>query len=214
MKDLWLIRHAESIANVGETTSTPREIPLSENGLAQADKLADFVNDRPDLIVTSPYIRSQQTAKPFFEFCPGVAAETLLVQEFTYLSVSRCRGTNYQDRKPWVDEYWTRADPNYCDGDQAESFAEFIGRCEQFARQLLEREYELAFIFTHEQFIKGMFWNSMKFGREMTSDSMKAFQKFMVSFSVPNTSVTRVKIDNDGAFYFGKIDAANLENHA
>jgi broad specificity phosphatase PhoE len=105
-----------------------------------------------------------------------------------------------------VDEYWQRADPNYCDGGQAESFAEFIGRCEAFVRQMQESEYELAFVFTHEQFIKGLLWNSMGFGREMTSDSMKAFKKFMVSFSVPNTSLTRTMIDDDWEIYFGKID--------
>jgi 2,3-bisphosphoglycerate-dependent phosphoglycerate mutase len=214
MKDLWLIRHAESLANIGESTSTPREIPLSENGLRQADELAAAITERPDLVILSPYIRSRQTAEPFFELYPDVATETLFVQEFTYLSVSRCRGTSYEQRKPWVDEYWQRADPNYCDGDQAESFAEFIGRCERFARQMLEREFELAFVFTHEQFIKGLLWNSMKFGREMTSDSMKAFQKFMISFSIPNTSIVRIKVDDDGNLYFGKIDITHTEKHA
>ena len=214
MKDLWIIRHAESLANIGESTSTPREIPLSENGLRQADELASSIDDRPDLIIVSPYVRSQQTAEPFFERYPDIATETLLIQEFTYLSVSRCRGTNYEGRKPWVAEYWEKADPNYCDGDQAESFAEFIRRCETFVRQMREREYELAFVFTHEQFIKGLLWSAMQLGREMTSDSMQAFQKFMVSFSIPNATIIRTKIDEDGAVYFGKIDTANINNHA
>lgn len=214
MKDLWLIRHAESLANIGESTSTPREIPLSASGLKQADRLADSINERPDFIILSPYIRARQTAEPFFELYPDLRSETLNVQEFTYLSVSRCRGTNYEQRKPWVSDYWEKSDPNYCDGDQAESYAEFIGRCERFAWQMCERDFELAFAFTHEQFIKGLLWNAMGFGREITSESMKAFQKFMVSFSVPNTAIMRVKIDIDGKFYFGKIDPANLENHA
>ena len=209
MKDLWLIRHAESLANIGECTSTPREIPLSGNGLRQADELVSAVDERPDLVILSPYIRSRQTAERFLELYPDVATETLLVQEFTYLSVSRCRGTNYEQRKPWVDAYWQRADPNYCDGDQAESFAEFIGRCERFERQMREREFELAFVFTHEQFIKGLLWNSMRLGREMTSASMQAFQKFMFSFSVPNTAIMRVKIDVDGELYVGKIGSGN-----
>ncbi len=214
MKDLWLIRHAESLANIGESTSTPSEIPLSENGLRQAEDLANSIDDRPDLIVVSPYFRSQQTAEPFFELFPDVATETMLVQEFTYLSVSRCRGTNYEFRKPWVSEYWAKADPKYRDGDQSESFAEFIGRCERFEVQMRERKFELAFVFTHEQFIKGLLWNSMRFGREMTSDSMKAFQKFMISFSIPNSAIVRVKIDEDGQYYFGKIDTSNTQIHA
>lgn len=46
MKDLWLIRHAESRANIGEATSTPREIPLSDKGLGQANALAEALNGR------------------------------------------------------------------------------------------------------------------------------------------------------------------------
>ncbi len=205
MKDFWLIRHAESLANIGETTSTPREIPLSENGLREADDLANSIDERPDLILISPYVRAQQTAEPFFELYPDVETGTSLVQEFTYLSVSRCRGTNFEQRKPLVKEYWERSDPSYCDGDQSESFAEFIGRCSRFTSQMREREFELAFVFTHEQFMKGILWNSMQLGREMTNRSMTSFQKFMVSFSIPNTAIVKVKIDEDGQFYFGKI---------
>jgi len=100
MKDIWLIRHAESLANIGESTSTPRDIPLSANGLKQAEHLADTVDARPDLIILSPYDRSRQTAEPFLRSYPDVENETFNVQEFTYLSVSRCRGTRYETRKP------------------------------------------------------------------------------------------------------------------
>ena len=208
MKDLWLIRHAESLANIGESTSTPREIPLSEHGLKQADDLANSIDERPDLIVVSPYIRTRQTAEPFFELYPAVEVETSLVQEFTYLSVSRCRGTNSAQRRPWAAEYWERADPNYCAGDQSESFAEFIGRCSRFTSQIREREFELAFVFTHGQFIQGLLWHSMRFGREITKESMQAFQKFITAFSIPNMAIIRAKIDHDGQFYFGKIDSS------
>jgi len=209
MKDIWLIRHAESVANIGESTSTPREIMLSENGLRQADELAARIEERPDLVVLSPYVRARQTAEPLFEIYPDVATETLHVQEFTYLCVSRCRGTKPEHRKPWVEEYWQRADPHYCDGDQSESFAEFLGRCERFAWQMSEREFELAFVFTHGQFIQGLLWNSMQLGRERTSESMRSFKDFMASFSIPNTAIVRAKIDDDGSLYFGKIDSEN-----
>lgn len=214
MKDLWLIRHAESLANIGESTSTPGEIPLSDAGFGQAKRLAASTDERPDLIVLSPYVRSQQTAEPFLDLYPDVVTETLLIQEFTYLSVSRCRGTNFEQRKPWVAQYWQRADPNYSDGGQAESFAEFIGRCETFARQMIEREFELAFAVTHEQFIKGLLWNSMDLGGEMSSEMMRGFQQYMNSFKIPNTAILRIKIDNDGQFYCGRADTTNIKNNA
>ena len=206
MKDIWLIRHAESLANIGETTSTPREIPLSDNGFRQADELVKTIDARPDLIVVSPYVRTQQTAEPFLQRFPDVPVETLAIQEFTYLSISRCRGTNAAKRKPWVEEYWQRADPNYCDGGQAESFAEFLGRIERFVHEMREREYELAFVFTHEQVIKALIWQAMQFATVVDSASMSAFQKYMISYKIPNASTVRVKIDVDGELYFGKID--------
>lgn len=214
MKDLWLIRHAESLANIGEATSTPREIPLSDSGHRQAKALATAIDERPDLIVVSPYIRAQQTAAPILELYPDVPAETLLVQEFTYLSVSRCRDTNFQQRRPWADEYWQRADPFYSDGDQAESYAELVGRCEVFTRQMVEREFELAFVFTHGEFIKCLLWSAMRFGREISSDAMTSFRRFIDMFLIPNTAVIRIKIDDDGQLYFGRIDTVNLKDNA
>ena len=58
MKRIWLIRHGESIANAGEATQDHRNIPLSELGLKQAQSLALQIPRRPDLIVTSPYLRA------------------------------------------------------------------------------------------------------------------------------------------------------------
>jgi len=214
MKDLWFIRHAESLANIGRATSTPREIPLSDKGLAQAQALASAIDVRPDLIVLSPYQRALQTAAPLLERFPNVRTETLNVQEFTYLSISRCRGTSQEERKPWVVEYWQRADPNYCDGDQAESFAEFLNRCERFTFAMRGREFELAFVFTHEQFIKGVLWNGLGLVPGISSVSMTAFDKYMCSFTIPNTSILPVKIDDDGQFFFGRIDSLTEKANA
>ena len=207
MKDLWLIRHAESLANIGEATTSPAEIPLSGDGLRQASDLADSTAVRPDLIVYSPYQRAKQTAQPFIEKFADVLTEEQLVQEFTYLSISRCRGTNREQRKPWVDEYWRRNDPNYSDGDQAESFAEFIARCARFMQSMVEREFELAFVFTHEQFIKGLLWKNLVALAD--ADSMKGFYSFDHSFRVSNVAVMPAKIDDAGRFYFGNIDASH-----
>ena len=65
MKKIWLIRHGESIANAGEPTQDHAAIPLSEKGLQQAQELALAIPSAPDLIVTSPFLRAQQTAGPY-----------------------------------------------------------------------------------------------------------------------------------------------------
>lgn len=82
MDDLWLaaVRHGESTANVAATSAARDEIdlidiaereadvPLSELGRRQAQSLgrrfaAMDESQRPDLIVTSPFLRAKQTAE-------------------------------------------------------------------------------------------------------------------------------------------------------
>lgn len=61
--ELLLIRHAESTANVGH--STDPNCALTENGIGQAQRLADLLaeqNLRAFTGLTSPYERATQTA--------------------------------------------------------------------------------------------------------------------------------------------------------
>lgn len=213
MKEVWLIRHAESLANIGAVTSTPKDIPLSDNGFAQARHLADSIILRPDLVVVSPYLRSQQTAEFLQNRYPDTPTEMLNVQEFTYLSISRCRGTTHELRKPLVNEYWERGDPHYCDGDQAESLAALFHRTEQFLFQMNEKSFELAFVFTHEQFIKALIWEVLHPNKIFDSKFMTEFQKFMTSFAVPNTGILKLLIIEE-EFYLGTIKTTHLENYA
>lgn len=209
MKEIRLIRHAESLANAGGTTSTPRDIPLSEKGHLQAKALADSIVDRPELIVLSPYVRTAETARPLLARFTDCPLEILPVQEFTYLAISRCRNTTYQQRKPMVEEYWSRCDPFYSDGDQAESLADLVNRARAFLRRAPELEGELIFVFTHEQFIKTVMWELLGLGHEINCEFMTAFRKFSNSFLIPNAAVTKMFFD-DGEYMLGKIDSSHL----
>lgn len=209
MKEIRLIRHAESLANAGAATSTPRDIPLSDRGHEQARMLADSITDRPERIILSPYIRTQETARPLLERFPDCPVETLPVQEFTYLAISRCRETTREQRRPMVEEYWNRSDPFYCDGDQAESLAELIGRASTFLRRTREMEGELIFVFTHEQFIKTVIWEVLRLNGRIDPEMMAGFYKFSTSFVVPNTAVMKM-FPNDGEFTLRGIDSSHL----
>ena len=52
------------------------------------------------------------------------------IEEFTYLQPARWNGTRSADRMPHLERYWREADPNYCDGEGAESFGTLLRRCE------------------------------------------------------------------------------------
>lgn len=209
MKEIRLIRHAESLANAGAATSTPRDIPLSEKGHQQARFLADSITDEPELIVLSPYVRTEETARPLLKRFPGCPVETLPIQEFTYLAISRCRNTTYEQRKPMVEEFWTRCDPFYSDGDQAESLAELVNRAKEFLRRVPKMPGELIFVFTHEQFIKTLMWVVLNLGDKLDAEFVPAFRKFSTSFPIPNTAVMKMWSEH-GGFSLGRIDSSHL----
>lgn len=85
MPHVRFIRHGQSIANAGAFTADPAGIALSALGHAQAQQLADGLDRAPRLIVSSPFLRAQQTAAPTRLRYPEAASETWPIQEFTYL---------------------------------------------------------------------------------------------------------------------------------
>ena len=111
--------------------------------------------EAPALIVTSPYTRTRQTAAPTIARFPGVPVETWPIEEFTYLQPSRWNGTRSAERMPHLERYWSAADPDYCDGEGAESFATLLRRCEAaLARLAAMPPASLVYVFGHGQFIQ------------------------------------------------------------
>lgn len=65
MKTITFIRHGQSVANAGGLTVAHHAIPLSGLGELQADVLSTLLPAKPTLILTSSFLREQQTASPF-----------------------------------------------------------------------------------------------------------------------------------------------------
>lgn len=155
MKKIWLIRHGESIANAGEPTQDHAAIPLSEKGLQQAQELALAIPSAPDLIVTSPFLRAQQTAMPTIGRFPQ--AHTGIwdcIHEFVYLAPATCVGTTFAQRRPRVIAYWRKLDPDYIDGEGAESYRQLMERIQSTISLLQRRPEQFILLFTHGQFIR------------------------------------------------------------
>ncbi|UZK65898.1 histidine phosphatase family protein [Sphingomonas sp. M1-B02] len=81
-KRLWVVRHGQSAGNVARDLAHDSgehriaietrdvDVPLSELGYAQAEALGRWFtqgagNGRPDVILTSPYLRARETARTF-----------------------------------------------------------------------------------------------------------------------------------------------------
>lgn len=151
------VRHGQSTGNAGVPSHDLASIELTELGWQQAREVARAWTEAPALIVTSPYLRTQQTAAATIERFPDVPVEVWPIEEFTYLQPARWNGTRSIDRMPHLERYWSEADPAYCDGDGAESFGTLLRRAEAALARLAAQTFTgPVYVFSHGQFIQAV----------------------------------------------------------
>jgi broad specificity phosphatase PhoE len=193
MKRIFFIRHGESEANAGMRSSDPALPSLTQFGMKQAQDAAAQFSQEPELIVTSSYIRTKQTARPLIERYPRVVHEEWPVHEFTYLSPSKCPNTTYAERLSLVTSYWERSDPFYRDGVGAESFADFMGRAARALVMLREREESVIAVFSHQQFIEALRWIAAK-GEQISSHQMREYKAGLSLGAIKNGEIIQIAI--------------------
>src|SRR5436309_16016109 len=93
-----LVRHGQSVTNAGGRAADQVSNPLTELGRAQARQFAECLDCKPTLIVTSLFLRAQQTSEPLRLRFPDVPVEQWAVQEFSFLNPALHRGTSELDR--------------------------------------------------------------------------------------------------------------------
>jgi len=191
---IWLIRHGQSTANAGLPSIGYEEVPLTALGHRQAQELASRVERQPDLLIVSPFLRAKETAAPIRERWPGSPCEVWPIQELTYLSPERCRGTTPEIRKPWIEAYWRRCDPEYRDGPDAESFAAFMTRLRDFHRRLSAVDGGFVVAVGHGQFFRA-YLLSRGASFAATAEWMKAYRAGETAQPMANCEV----IELDGA---------------
>lgn len=148
------IRHGQSTANIGIPCRDIALVKLTDLGWNQAKELVANWTERPDRIVVSPYLRTQQTAEPTIRRFPDVPVETWPIQEFCYLQPHRWTNLSDEELRPHVDRYWTECNPEFCDGEGAESFSTLLARAQTALDGLAALpDDELVFVFTHGHFI-------------------------------------------------------------
>jgi broad specificity phosphatase PhoE len=197
MREAWLIRHGESEGNAGLVTISPRKICLTSRGQMQAESVAKAFNRAPSLIVTSAYIRTRQTAEPTIRRFPTVPVVEWDVQEFTYLDLERYRSTTVFERRPHVESYWNKCDPEYCDGTGAESFNAFFRRVELARELLCVSTLPFIAVFSHSMFIRGFMWSLTDSVSQTDAPQMLALRNYLSSFEMANASILKLQIDRD-----------------
>jgi len=92
------IRHGQSTGNAGIPCNDLSLLELTELGWWQSREVAASWTEKPDLIVTSPYLRTQQATAATMARFQNVPVKVWPIQEFTYLQPSRWNGTLSSER--------------------------------------------------------------------------------------------------------------------
>jgi broad specificity phosphatase PhoE len=129
-----LVRHGESEANVAKTYNDDGLSPLSAKGLKQAEELASNI-DHVDVILSSPFLRTQQTAKPLAEKF-GLTVE---VRDYLHETKHGRYANQFQDEFVAEERKRFFNDPNHKFGDTGESFNDLVARGEMLRQEILSK---------------------------------------------------------------------------
>jgi 2,3-bisphosphoglycerate-dependent phosphoglycerate mutase len=207
LREVWFIRHAESVANAGGRTVAAATYSLSDRGFQQAEQLAPTLPQAVDLVVVSPYTRSQQTAAAYLRAANVGAVEQWPVQEVQYLDPALCVNTTQDERRALSLAYWETCDAEYC-APNSESFVTFLSRAESTLHRLLERPEQKTFIFCHGQFISAIAWLILTRPAGLDTAAMRRFYRFIHGYAVPNCSILPVYIHDNASFSVGGLRVA------
>lgn len=217
-KTIWFARHGQSAANAGlNAADESASISLTEKGARQARLFADFFPEKPALVVHSPFARVAQTARPLVERFAPVETQERPVHEFVYLGgAARARIADApHEKQNLIDEFWTRADVDFCGGADCESFAAFIGRVRAEVENLKNAAHDAIVCFTHRQFIRAAMWlfltDKTEINTKINSAAMREFYHFMRAVAIPNTGFIKLEFSKNEAF-LSPISTAHLDS--
>ena len=209
-KEVWFIRHGESVSNANLPTMHPAASELTEKGHREAEYVAQAFMRKPDLIVVSPFIRARQTAVPTINRFKPITVAEWPIEEFTYLRPKHYKGTTGSQRGPVASAYWKRMDPLEKEGDAGESFAELLTRVEAMGELLHERPESFIAVFSHGLFLRAFLWMTLTGIREATNQTMLKYLYFSRGISMPNGSILKTCFEANGRILFSPFHTAHL----
>ncbi|MEJ7137666.1 histidine phosphatase family protein [Amphibiibacter pelophylacis] len=200
MKTIYLVRHGQSTANIGEGPLTDDAvIPLTPEGQAQARQIADWLCPewvQPHQILVSRYLRTHQTAQPLADRAGLPLQEHPLLHEFSYISPTRVK----THPELWEEArlYWDRADAFERHGPDVETFAEFAARVRAFGEQLASLP-DGTVAFTHGMWLSQLLWQQLGF-HSLDPVRLRYFRAFQIHLPTPNCAVYVVQVQDDGTW--------------
>ncbi|MGH1350599.1 MAG: histidine phosphatase family protein [Methyloligellaceae bacterium] len=188
-KDIWFVRHGESVTNAGGIWLDQTTVPLTPTGHKQAQLASAALTEKPSLIITSPFIRTKETAGPTLNKWPDVKHEEWQVQEFCSICSER-RGLLTSEEKEEIFSM-ARADPDYRDGETAESFNGLIQRVDNAIEHLTNRPENKIIMFSHGYFLSALFYCLSN--RDLTPVSHMELEEYNKTRPIANTVIVNYK---------------------
>lgn len=166
---LTLVRHAESLGNVADTAAhdsdaevldlheRDADVDLSPTGHRQAESLRDWLRDRPDggpdVVISSPYRRSLETARVALEERPVEidVDERLRERDLGLFDGLTARGI--RARFPEEAERRERLGKFYYQPPSGESWVDVVLRVRSLLRDLEHHDGADVWLFSHEAVI-------------------------------------------------------------
>ena len=210
MTKVWFIRHGQSVSNANMVTKHPMLSELTPKGHEEAKQVVQAFNEKPDLIVVSPYVRAQQTAVSTINHFNPIPVEEWPVHEFTYLHPERYNGTRGSDRSPIAKAYWQRNDPFEKEGSEGESFAELMQRIQDLMDRLHKHPASFIAIFSHGLFLRGLTWMILTGSHEPTEDAMQRYSHFVQSIRMPNAAILKATFDGNQPIPIAGYDTSHF----
>lgn len=190
MKKVYFVRHGQSEGNVGPTRQSP-ESPLTNLGKEQSQKLAErLIHLELDLLVSSPFKRTLETAKIISEKTNIEIIENELFIERKRPSeqINQLKDSNNNITSEQEYNKAFKENKKYKDG---ESFEEIVQRAKDALDFLNEQPYENIIVVTHGVFLRVIC------ALMVLKDSITAENCFemMTTLKTANTGITVIEKD-------------------
>lgn len=208
MKNIHLVRHAQSHANAGGHAMPNADIPITALGQEQAKQVADWLletlGDDIASISVSEYLRTQQTAQYLLEktgFQPTIIEG---LQEFNYLNFADIEHKTSSEIRDLADNYWLTFEPDTLDEKGAENFNQFVARVKQVQAYFDNLPDGNHVVFTHGLWISMLIW--LMLGQPTDNNiAMQKYRQFEMAIRPKNCDVWQLTLSDNASPAITKV---------
>ena len=208
MKKIYLIRHAQSESNAGQTVRPNHQINITDVGKTQAQELADWlsanVTEPVTEIFVSQYLRTHQTAQPYLQSTKRTATVIEELHEFNFLDFDTIKDLSFDDIRVIADDFWQQHSAHRA-SELTDSFEHFVARVQKVRAYFDALPDGTYLVFTHGMWIGMLIWQLL-LGDSPRLYNMKKFREFELATRPKNCEVLllaaagikKVWVRNDG----------------